>query len=415
MGHLRTQNRVFTSLPDFNPRRKTCHLRTHNPSKFMYFLRFFQIVVNFLPFALVDPGPADSNAGFGGGAAGGAQPRDHGAAGEGDLGEVTFPDVDEFDVRYVHGYGKVANVEAGMVFLEDRSGLLHWKIFRGISVRPLGAKTAGGREAAGDAVTLICPFWAKSKKGQEEKVFLVPFLYMRPPSSHTWALLCTQDELGKVQKVRGVPLSEIAGVLPGTREVGGVDQSAALLARVEAFWLRWEKEARSDMVRKVEAEARKVAEAIGEDVASESSAGGKSSVLPAKRARGRPSKVPAKVPGVSPAGQTSELVRQRSENELLKGKVALLEEQVREGCTAGCCAWREAAGGCAAEGAGRPAAGGAQHGHEGRGVVANPGEEAPGRAGGCAWAAWDEAHRSRGFGCAGGCRGGQGLADAVCR
>ena len=219
----------------------------------------------------MDPGPADNSAGFGAGAAGGAQLGDRGAAGECDLGDVTFPDVDEFNVRYLHGYGKVANVEAGMVFLEDRSGLLHWKIFRGISVRPLGAKTAGGREAARDAVTLICPFWAKHKKGQEEKVFLVPFLYMRPPSSHTWALLCTQDELGHVQKVRGVPLSEIAGGLPGTREVGGVDQSAALLARVEAFWVRWEKEARSDMVRKVEAEARKVAEAMGEDVASESS------------------------------------------------------------------------------------------------------------------------------------------------
>ena len=99
---------------------------------------------------------------------------------------------------------------------------------------------------------------------------------------------------------------------------------------MEAFWLRWEKEARSDMVRKVEAKARKVAEAIGEDVASESSAGGKSSVLPAKRARGRPPKVPAKVPGVSPVGRTSELVRQRSENELLNGKVPPLEEQVRE-------------------------------------------------------------------------------------
>ena len=133
-----------------------------------------------------------------------------------------------------------------------------------------------------------------------------------------------------MQKVRGVPLSEIAGVVPGTREVGGVDQGTALVARLEAFWLRWEKEARSDMVRKVEAEARKVAEAMGEDVASESSAGGKSSMLPAKRASGRPPEVPAKVPGVSPAGQAAELVRQRSENELLKGKVALLEEQVRE-------------------------------------------------------------------------------------
>ena len=167
--------------------------------------------MNFLPFALVDPGPADSSAGFGAGAAAGARPGDRGAAVEGaDL--VTFPHVDDFDVRYVHGYGKVDNVEAGMVFLEDWSGILHWKTFRGISVRPLGAKTAAGWEAAGDAVTLICPFWVKHRKGQEEKVFLVLFLYMRPPSSHTWALLCTQDELGLVQKKRGVPPSEMGGV-----------------------------------------------------------------------------------------------------------------------------------------------------------------------------------------------------------
>ena len=112
-------------------------------------------------------------------------------------------------------------------------------------------------------MTLFCPFWVKHKKGQEEKAFPVPFPYMRPPSSYRWALLCTQDELGQLQKVRGVPLSQIGGVLPGTREVGGVAQTAALTARVEAFWLRWEKEARSDMSRKVEAEARKLAQ--GED------------------------------------------------------------------------------------------------------------------------------------------------------
>ena len=214
--------------------------------------------------------------------------------------------------------------------MEERSGTLHWNIFRGISVRPLGAKTAGGREAAGDAVTWICPFWVKHRKGQEEKMFLDPFLFMGPPSSHTWALLFTQDELGQVHKVRSVPLSEIGGVLPGTREVGGVDQLTALFPRVEAFWLRWEKEACSDMWRKVEAEARKVAEAQGEDVASESFAGGKSSALPANRAPGRPPKMPGKVPGVSPAGQTSELVRLRSEKELPKGKVGLLKDQVAE-------------------------------------------------------------------------------------
>ena len=138
----------------------------------------------------------------------------------------------------MHGYGKVANVEAGMVFLDDHFRILNWKIFRGILVRPLGAKTGSGWEAAGDSVTLLCPFWVKRKKGQEEKVFLVPFLYMRPPSSHTWALLCTQEELGQLQEVCGVPLSEIGGVLLGTREVGGAAQTAVLTARVDAFWPR---------------------------------------------------------------------------------------------------------------------------------------------------------------------------------
>ena len=118
-------------------------------------------------------------------------------------------------------------------------------------------------------MTLFCPFWVKHKKGQEEKVVLVPFLCMRPPSSHTRALLRTHDGLGQLQKVRGMPLGEIGDVLPGTREVDGVAQTSAVAATVEAFWLRWEKEARSDMSGTVEAEARKLAQ--GEDVASESS------------------------------------------------------------------------------------------------------------------------------------------------
>ena len=138
-------------------------------------------------------------------------------------------------------YGKVGNVGAGMVFLEDCAGILHWKIYRGVSVRSLGARTGGGsrQDAAAPAVTLFCPFWVKHRRGQEEKVFLVLFLYIRPPSSHTWALMCTQDELGQLQKFRGVPLSEIGGVLPGTREVGGAAQTAALTARLDPFQLRW--------------------------------------------------------------------------------------------------------------------------------------------------------------------------------
>ena len=36
------------------------------------------------------------------------------------------------------------------------------------------------------------------------------------------------------------------------------------------------------------------------------------------------------MPGVTPAGQTSELLRLQSENALLKGKPALLEDQMAE-------------------------------------------------------------------------------------
>ena len=215
-----------------------------------------------------------------------------------------------------------------------------------------------------------------------------------------------------------MPLSEIGGVLPSTREVGGADQTAALIARVEAFWLRWEKEARSDMLRRVETEARKMAEAQREDVAFESFAGGKSSVVPRKRARGRPPKVPGKVPGVSPAAQTSELLRVRSENELLKGKVALREDQVAE---------RDA----------RPAALGGERRRADALLKERDSQPLAERSAATkAESAWrtrekelvDELEAARGqrgkkrtapelvsVACAGGCRGGQGLADALCR
>ena len=214
----------------------------------------------------------------------------------------------------------------------DRCGILDWKIFRGILVRPLRARTGPGREGGGDSVTLFCLIWMKHKKGQEAKVFLVPFLYMRPPSSHTWALLCTQDKLGQVQKVREVPLSEIGGVLPRTREVGGADKRGALTARLEGFWLRWEKEARSDMSRKVEAEARKLAQ--GEDVASESSTGKASSMVLGKRSSGRPPKAPWKVRGVTDAVGTSELLPLQLENEFAEGNGGAAG---RPGCGARCC------------------------------------------------------------------------------
>ena len=129
------------------------------------------------------------------------------------------------------------------------------------------------------------------------------------------------------------------------------------------------------MVRKLEAEARKVAEARGEDVASKSSTGGKSSVLPAKRARGRPPQGAREG-----AGSLSGWANVRAGAGALGERAAERKggraggPSAGAGGTAGCYAWREAAGGCAAGGAGRLAAGGAQRGHEGRAQVANPDE-----------------------------------------
>ena len=172
-------------------------------------------------------------------------------------------------------------------------------------------------------------------------------------------------------------------------------QTAALTAMVEAFWLRWEKEARSDMSRKVAAEARKLAH--GEDVASESSAGKKSSVVPGKRSRGCPPNATGKevrAQGVTPAGQTSELLRLQSDNESLKGKVKVLEDQVADpdAQLAAVRRERQRADKLLKERDNKLPS--ERRGQQVGIGLANPREEAAGRAGDCAWATWDEAHCS---------------------
>ena len=100
------------------------------------YVHIFYIPVNFLPFAVVDPGPADSSAEFGGGAGVAAQPGGRMIdAGDEAAVVVSFPEVGDFDVQYVHGYGKVANVEAGACF---------WRIVLGSSIgRSSGAFRCG--------------------------------------------------------------------------------------------------------------------------------------------------------------------------------------------------------------------------------------------------------------------------------
>ena len=53
-------------------------------------------------------------------------------------------------------------------------------------------------------------------------------------------------------------------------------------------------------------------------------------MVPWKTTRGHPPKAPGKLPGVTPAGQKSELLRLQSQNELQKGKVKLLKDQVAD-------------------------------------------------------------------------------------
>ena len=63
-----------------------------------------------------------------------------------------------------------------MVFLEDRTRIVRWKIFREFGCGPWFPKSGSGFgcQVAGPSVTLFCPFRVKHRKGQEEKVFL-PF------------------------------------------------------------------------------------------------------------------------------------------------------------------------------------------------------------------------------------------------
>ena len=98
-----------------------------------------------LASALVDPGPAESSDVAGAGAGAGAAPG-AGASGAGDEAVVDqkSPEVGDFDDRFVDGYGNVANVEAKMVFLGDRAGIVQWNIYWSVPVRPMGSKTGGG-------------------------------------------------------------------------------------------------------------------------------------------------------------------------------------------------------------------------------------------------------------------------------
>ena len=87
-------------------------------------MHLFQILVNFWPLMLLHRGPANSIAGFEARAGAGARP---GASGGGDeaAGILSFAEFHDFHFWYEHGYGKVANAEAPMAFLEDRAGVLY--------------------------------------------------------------------------------------------------------------------------------------------------------------------------------------------------------------------------------------------------------------------------------------------------
>ena len=91
----------------------------------MHCFHILWIAVNFLRIALwVSPGADESTVGFETGAGDVAQLQAN-VADDDAVGELTFPGVADFDVRFVHGSGRVANVEAGMVFLENRARILH--------------------------------------------------------------------------------------------------------------------------------------------------------------------------------------------------------------------------------------------------------------------------------------------------
>ena len=73
------------------------------------------------------------------------------------------------------------------------------------------------RRGSGQNRVVECPFWAvvQGKGGvQPWVVSVVPFVQVRPPSTHNRLLLCSIDALGQLQRWKQCEWSDVRAIAP---------------------------------------------------------------------------------------------------------------------------------------------------------------------------------------------------------
>ena len=102
---------------------------------------------------------------------------------------------------------KVTSAEATAVDVVDGGGTIISRLFQAQVIR----------RGSGQNRVVECPFWAvvQGKGGvQPWVVSVVPFVQVRPPSTHNRLLLCSIDALGQLQRWKQCEWSDVRAIAP---------------------------------------------------------------------------------------------------------------------------------------------------------------------------------------------------------
>ena len=119
---------------------------------------------------------------------------------------------------------KVTSAEATAVDVIDGGGAIISRLFQAQVIR----------RGSGQNRVVECPFWAvvQGKGVQPWVVSVVPFVQVRPPSTHNRLLLCSIDALGQLQRWKQCEWSDVRAIAPAPH----------LKEAAQAFLLRFQKQ-----------------------------------------------------------------------------------------------------------------------------------------------------------------------------
>ena len=119
---------------------------------------------------------------------------------------------------------KVTSAEATAVDVIDGGGTIISRLFQAQVIR----------QGSGQNRVVECPFWAvvQGKGVQPWVVSVVPFVQVRPPSTHNRLLLCSIDALGQLQRWKQCEWSDVRAIAPAPH----------LKEAAQAFLLRFQKQ-----------------------------------------------------------------------------------------------------------------------------------------------------------------------------